>query len=173
MTRQLREIEDAGFARFAEPGDKVEGPVIAYDTEGATNYSGDVCPALTLDTDEGPIMVTCDKPQLLRKVQAARPVPGLWMRVQFVEERESANGRWYKMFGVWVAVDGDNDDNDEEPPRRRQAPPERRPNEQRTNDRGGDTRRRERQTRERADDRHQMPRRTQNTTPAYGDEEPF
>ena len=115
MARQMREIEDAAFAKFAAPGDMVEGAVISYDPEGTTDFNRVPCPALTLDGADGPVTVTCDKPQLLRKVLAARPVPGLWMRVKFVEERESANGRWYKHFGVWVAADGDGESRGEAP----------------------------------------------------------
>ena len=165
MARQIREIEDAGFAKFAEPGDRAEGPVLSFEMDGGTTYDGEICPAITLDAEEGPTMVTLDKPQLLRKVLAARPVPGLWMRIQFVEERESNNGRWYKYFGVWVATDDGGGDGDraESSQQRRAAP---RSGQQSGNRPDASERPRDRQT-------DSQPARRPSSNTRYEDEVPF
>ena len=100
-----REVEDSQFAVFENPGDFVEGVVVAYDpVAGATTYDGDPCGHVILEDEQTRVtsIVTLDKKALGDKLAVARPVPGMRMRIQFAEWRESKNGQNYKVFRLWT-----------------------------------------------------------------------
>jgi len=101
------------FARWAEPGDSVTGLLVAYDPEGgAMNFDRTAeVPCARILTEDGPLLVALDRPNLRRAWEAAMrraEQQGLWgagselrlqMYAQFTGWAESGRHR-YKSFRV-------------------------------------------------------------------------
>ena len=103
------------FVKFENPGDQVEGRVVAYNAdEGATTFDGDPCGYIDLHDPYGLThRVSLDKPALKDPVVAANtpagPVVGLQMKIVFAEWATNKQGTEWKRFRVYFVRGSERD----------------------------------------------------------------
>lgn len=97
------------FAKFHNEGDSVVGHLLEVRGDGST-MQGEACPLLVIDTDEGPIKVTCAQQELwsttVELYNAGKLTPGCRIRVTYTKSERRPNGHTLKR---WEVKTGDAD----------------------------------------------------------------
>lgn len=103
---QWTEVSPVAYQKWQQPGDGVEGHVLAYSPHrGETKFqSEEPCGFIDLHSFAGGVVrVVLDKPALADRVAAAYPAIGDALRIAFDGEKESPrSGSRYKAFRVWT-----------------------------------------------------------------------
>ena len=92
------------YAKFEKIGDSYTGRIAAFDLEGATDFNGDPCPQLVLETADGIIKVSAGQANLRRQMTeyATRLIPGHGARVTYSSDYETKHGTKGKEFTLGV-----------------------------------------------------------------------
>ncbi len=93
------------FANFKELGNAVEGRIAAFDMEGGTDFNGNVCPRLTVETEEGNVIVEGGQANLRRQFEQnpGRFIVGHGVRVEYSGTYEAPKGTG-KSFTIGVTA---------------------------------------------------------------------
>lgn len=124
------EVPSGRFIGWGDPGQQIEGEVIAYSESGGTAFNGEPCPQVEVQLlkpaatykEKGTVLLQLEageeviiqggQANLKRGLQAAQPKPHDLIRVTYTDNRKTANGTM-KVFKVEVAraaaptLDGD------------------------------------------------------------------
>lgn len=92
------------YAKFEKIGDSYTGRIAAFDLEGGTDFNGDPCPQLVLETADGIIKVSAGQANLRRQMTeyATRLIPGHGARVTYSSDYETKHGTKGKEFTLGV-----------------------------------------------------------------------
>ena len=92
------------YAKFERIGDSYTGRIAAFDLEGGTDFNGDPCPQLVLETADGIIKVSAGQANLRRQMTdyATRLIPGHGARVTYSGDYETKHGTRGKEFTLGV-----------------------------------------------------------------------
>ena len=92
------------YASFKSIGDSYTGRIAAFDLEGGTDFDGNTCPQLVLETTDGVIKVTGSQASLRRQFVelATRLAIGHGCRITYDSDYETKHGTKGKSFAVAV-----------------------------------------------------------------------
>lgn len=88
------------YISFANPGDTVVGDITSIGV--GTDYNGDPCPQLNLNTDDGAKTVTAGQYDLKAQLAQLRPAVGDRIAIVFSQYETTPNGRQVKKFDIQV-----------------------------------------------------------------------
>lgn len=91
------------WVKWDEPGTTITG--IIDDVRAGSDYNGNHCPELELDTTDGTVIVTAGQAHLKGELLALRPEPGDGIEIEYVGLTKLSNGRNMKRFRVEVLDD--------------------------------------------------------------------
>jgi hypothetical protein len=91
--------EQGQFIKFANVGDSVSGEVV--DVRAGTDFNGNVCPVLDIDTEDGLKTVTGSQAMLKALIVRTRPKKGDNITIVYVKDEKAALGT-KKVFDVIV-----------------------------------------------------------------------
>jgi len=92
------------YAKFETIGDSYTGRIAAFDLEGGTDFNGDPCPQLVLETEDGIVKVSAGQAALRRRMTeyATRLVVGHGVRITYSGDYETKHGTKGKDFKIGV-----------------------------------------------------------------------
>lgn len=104
-TTEYEDIEGGGsFASFKDIGDKIEGTVITAGLTSGSDFDGNECPQITVDTADGPVNITCSNANLRAKAERgiaagkiATGAPILVELTGFYETNKGSKGKEFRL----------------------------------------------------------------------------
>lgn len=94
----LDSLSGGAFFKFETPGDSIQGTITEQDLKRWPD--GKLDPQLTINTEQGSMVVTAGQAQLKRKLAGIAPEPGDWIAIEYVGEKSIAGGKAAKQFEV-------------------------------------------------------------------------
>jgi hypothetical protein len=93
---------DGSFQRWTDPGQKVVGTIVEMGV--GTDINGNPCPQLTINTNDGDVIVTCSQAQLRTKIiEIHKTTPmkvGDKIAIIYTQNENRAGGKTLKCFDV-------------------------------------------------------------------------
>lgn len=96
----LDSLGGGSFFKFETPGDNIQGTVNAIELKRWPD--GKLDPQLTINTTQGPTVLTAGQSQLKRKLAGLKPDVGDFIDITYTGEQSLANGKAAKTFEVSV-----------------------------------------------------------------------
>jgi hypothetical protein len=95
MTEYEELTAGGAYAKFDTPGDSVEGRIHSFTVDGGSDYNGEPCPEIVVETADGLVTVTCGAALLKKaaKNNATRVVPGHGIKVTYTEDGPAEKGK--------------------------------------------------------------------------------
>jgi hypothetical protein len=106
---EFEEIAGGGsYAKFDDKGDKVRGTFVSGSATSETDFDGNPCPGIVLDTDAGLVTICASQASIKRKAETAyaqgKLAPGCLVEVELVGFYETKSGSKGKDFALRVAA---------------------------------------------------------------------
>lgn len=109
MSEEFEEIAGGGnYAKFDAPGDKVTGTFVSGGITSETDFDGNPCPGIVIDTADGLVTVCASQASIKRKAETAysqgKLTPGCKVEVELVGFYDTKSGSKGKDFALRVAA---------------------------------------------------------------------
>ena len=103
---EFEELPSGGsFAKWETVGDEVVGRIAAFGIDSGTDFNGDPCPQLVVETEGGNVTINGGQAALRRLMtdyQGRLGQIGHGARVKYTGTYQTKQGTEGKEFGVWV-----------------------------------------------------------------------